>query len=119
MLLGKLAEALQQWKCAGCGGTGRYQQDAKGRARAEARGKSPDPRYQPDSVTCKVCNGGGLNPIASAALEIEPIGYLIEKSGIDNGYYFLKPSEYQHVEKRFRHIYIPVYAGAAPEKEIE
>lgn len=60
--------ALMQWKCAGCGGSGKYQQDAKGRARAEARGRKPDPKYQPEAVTCKVCKGDGLNPIASAAL---------------------------------------------------
>jgi hypothetical protein len=68
-----LREALNHWKCAGCGGSGKYQQDAKGRARAEARGKIPDPKFQPDPVTCKVCNGDGLNPIASAALR-EPLG---------------------------------------------
>lgn len=67
-----LRAALAQWKCPGCGGSGKYQQDAKGRARAEERGKATDPKYQPDPVTCKVCQGGGLHPIASAALARVP-----------------------------------------------
>lgn len=63
-----MRDALKQWKCPGCGGRGTYQQDAAGRARASARGAAIDPKYQPDPVTCKVCKGDGLNPIASAAL---------------------------------------------------
>lgn len=61
-------EALEQWKCPACGGGGKYQQDARGRAKVEARGDIPDPKFQPDPVTCKVCKGDGLHPIASAAL---------------------------------------------------
>jgi len=38
-----------------------------------------------------------------------PFGYLIEKAGINNGYYFVSLSEYEHVEERFRHIYKPIY----------
>jgi hypothetical protein len=64
----ELALALMCWKCPGCGGSGNYQQDAKGRARKEAQGKTPDPRDQPDAVTCKVCNGNGYHPTAAAVL---------------------------------------------------
>lgn len=41
----------------------------------------------------------------------EPIGYILEKAGINNGHYFVNPAEYAHVEERFRHIYQPVYAS--------
>lgn len=51
-----------------------------------------------------------------AAGSPKPFGYLVEKSGINNGYYFVSPKEFEHVEPRFRHIYLPVYAGVAPEK---
>lgn len=60
--------ALRQWKCPGCGGVGQYQQNAKGRARDEARGRKVDLKFTPDPVVCKVCNGDGLNPIASHAI---------------------------------------------------
>lgn len=60
--------ALLQWKCGSCGGSGVYQQNASGRARSEAQGREINPRYEPEPVTCKVCNGDGLNPIASVAL---------------------------------------------------
>ena len=63
-----LANALRQWKCPGCDGSGKYQQNARGRARTEAQGKTPDQKFEPDPVTCRVCNGDGLNPVASAAL---------------------------------------------------
>jgi len=61
-------EALREWKCPGCGGKGTYQQNAVGRARDEARGRTPDPAFNPDPVICKVCNGDGLHPIASGAI---------------------------------------------------
>lgn len=48
--------------------------------------------------------------------EMQPIGYLIEKSGINNGYYFVGRKEYAFVEERFRHIYRPVYAGPRPDE---
>lgn len=54
--------------------------------------------------------------LLAKAGEPKPFGYLIEKSGINNGYYFVSPAEFEHVEERFRHIYLPVYAGVAPEK---
>ena len=43
--------------------------------------------------------------------EQEPIGYLLEKAGVDNGYYFVEPKSYAHVEERFRNLYKPVYAS--------
>jgi hypothetical protein len=45
-----------------------------------------------------------------AASQPKPFGYVIEKSGINNGYYWISPAEYKHVEDRFRHIYTPVFA---------
>lgn len=63
-----LITALRSWFCPGCGGKGTYQQDAKGRVRKAEQGKPHDPRYQPDAVTCRVCNGNRLHPTASAAL---------------------------------------------------
>lgn len=44
----------------------------------------------------------------------EPVGYLLEKAGINNGYYFVSPAEYQHVEERFQNLYRPVYATPSP-----
>lgn len=61
--------ALREWKCPGCGGKGTYQQNAVGREREEARGRVPDPAFNPDPVPCKVCGGHGLHPIARAAIE--------------------------------------------------
>jgi hypothetical protein len=48
----------------------------------------------------------------AAQADAQPFGYLIEKSGINNGYYFHTPAEFEHVEERFRHHYTPVYAQA-------
>lgn len=39
----------------------------------------------------------------------EPFGYLLEKAGINNGYYFISPAEYQNMEERFREFLIPVF----------
>lgn len=64
----EMLEALLAWKCPSCGGKGTYQQDASGRARKEAQGKPVDPRYQPDPVPCKICDGHGLHPTARAAI---------------------------------------------------
>lgn len=53
----RLREALTNWKCPSCGGTGEYHQ----------RG-----RNQPSEgriITCKLCNGDGLHRQARAALE--------------------------------------------------
>lgn len=63
-----LLTALRQWKCPGCGGTGRYEQNIAGRRRAEAHGRAPDPAFSPGPVICKVCGGDGLHPIASEAI---------------------------------------------------
>lgn len=63
-----MLDALREWKCPGCGGTGIYQQNASGRARAIERGRPTDPQFHPDPVTCKVCNGSKLHPTASAAI---------------------------------------------------
>jgi len=64
----EMFQALREWKCPGCGGSGKYEQDKAGRARNAKRGRMNDPRYQPEPVTCKVCGGDGLHPIACAAL---------------------------------------------------
>lgn len=64
----EMYDALLQWKCPACGGKGTYQQNAIGRARAVARGRVPDPAFNPDPVTCKVCDGSGRHPIAHAVL---------------------------------------------------
>jgi len=64
----RLREALRQWKCPACGGSGLYHQNRRGRARDEARGRDPDPRFAPGAVLCKVCKGGGLHPTAAEAL---------------------------------------------------
>lgn len=49
-----LREALRKWSCGSCGGSGEYLN------RSVARGA--------ETVTCKVCEGHGLNPIARTAL---------------------------------------------------
>lgn len=41
----------------------------------------------------------------------EPFGYVIEKSGVGNGYYYITPAEFQHVEERFHYLYKPLYEG--------
>lgn len=40
-----------------------------------------------------------------------PFGYLMEKAGINNGYYFITPAEFEHVEDRFKSHLKPVYEG--------
>lgn len=64
-----MLDALREWKCPGCGGSGTYHHNAAGRARAIERGRPIDPKFQPDPVTCKVCDGNKLHPIATAAIK--------------------------------------------------
>lgn len=52
--IGELEAALLQWKCPSCGGSGDYLNRTKDGA---------------GYVTCKVCNGRGLHPVAYAALK--------------------------------------------------
>jgi hypothetical protein len=48
----------------------------------------------------------------------QPFGYLIEKAGVNNGYYWISPAEFEHVEERFRYLYKRIYeAAAAPAQE--
>ena len=54
--------------------------------------------------------------LEAAVAALQPIGYLNEKSGINNGHYFTEANIFEHIEPRFRHLYTPVYAGVAPEK---
>ncbi len=42
-----------------------------------------------------------------------PFGYLMGKAGVNNGYYFITPAEFAHVEGRFRNIYKPIYSAPA------
>lgn len=51
----------------------------------------------------------GLSP-----REGEPFGYVLAKSGIDNGHYFIDPKSYALVEERFRYIYRAVYVTPPP-----
>lgn len=60
--------ALRQWRCTACGGKGTYHHNAKGTAKAIASNKKLDPKYNPLPVPCKICQGNGLNPIATKAL---------------------------------------------------
>ncbi len=52
--IGELEAALLQWKCGSCGGSGIYLNRTKDDS---------------EHVSCKVCKGHGLNPIAYAALK--------------------------------------------------
>ena len=65
-------EALRQWKCAACGGSGQYHQNRRDTKRKLAYPEDGRPRldahFNPDPVVCKVCGGHGLNPVAKAAL---------------------------------------------------
>jgi len=49
----------------------------------------------------------------------EPFGYLIEKSGINNGYYFHTAAEFDHVEERFRYLYRPVWTFPPPDAQAD
>lgn len=42
-----------------------------------------------------------------------PFGYLLEKAGINNGYYFLTPADFERVEERFREHLIAVFRHPA------
>jgi hypothetical protein len=44
----------------------------------------------------------------------EPFGFLLAQSGVNNGYYWVSPEQFQHVEQRFYHLYIPVFRDADP-----
>lgn len=49
----------------------------------------------------------------------KPFGYVFEKAGVNNGYYFLTPEEMAPVEDRFRHFYTALYAHPpAPQGEV-
>jgi hypothetical protein len=58
-LLFKLLEALRQWKCPACGGSGTYLQ------RGWKHGV-----FRSETVPCHKCDGHGLNPIAYAAIQL-------------------------------------------------
>lgn len=62
---------------------------------------------------CKV----RVETLRAAAPAQEPFGYVHAKSGVNNGYYFLTPAEFAHVEDRFRHIYQPLYTSYRPAQE--
>lgn len=63
-----LLDAIVQWKCPACGGTGKYHH----------RGWVPEASYQKDAratfvnmiVPCKKCEGHGLHPIAKQAIDL-------------------------------------------------
>ncbi|WP_316397320.1 hypothetical protein [Bradyrhizobium sp. 33ap4] len=40
---------------------------------------------------------------------VEPFGYLWPREGGVNGYYFITPAQFEHVEERFRSLYKPVF----------
>lgn len=54
--------------------------------------------------------------MAAAPVEniADPFGYVLPKSGVDNGYYFVTPEEFERVEERFRSLYTPLYKQSSP-----
>jgi hypothetical protein len=70
------------------------------------------------TICCDNSPGGFNIPVflrstSEAATPAEPFGYVLEKSGINNGYYFLTAKEAEHIEDRFKRLYTPVYVGVA------
>lgn len=47
----------------------------------------------------------------TAGEQRELLGYILEKSGVNNGYYFVSLAEYAHVEERFQRVYHAIYVA--------
>lgn len=65
--LPQMVEALQSFKCGGCGGSGKYKDKGFRPPLADERRQDP-PEFREELVTCKRCQGGGLEPAAATAL---------------------------------------------------
>jgi hypothetical protein len=70
----RMRAALEQWPCPGCGGRGIYHQNKSGELRDAERGRKSDPKFSPGPQTCKVCDGNGFHPTASAGLAASTTG---------------------------------------------
>lgn len=65
----RMREALEQWKCDACGGSGEYLNKA-----LHYPADMGAPVLHEDMVPCKRCEGHGLHPLARTALaEPEPM----------------------------------------------
>lgn len=54
-----------------------------------------------------------IERLRAAPAQPQPFGYLIKKAGVNTGYYWISPAEFEHVEERFRYLYKPIYEAAA------
>jgi Lar family restriction alleviation protein len=50
-----------------------------------------------------------IDALRRCSAQPQPFGYLIKKTGVNNGYYWISPAEFEHVEERFRYLYKPIY----------
>lgn len=61
-----LLAALREWKCPGCGGSGKYQQ--RSRQMADPKRRPSVAMFEPETI-CVKCGGHGLDVRAAKALE--------------------------------------------------